>query len=1420
MHSDKFDTYLDSLWKFYNKNKDPLSSRTHTDPLALHYMFLLKSTETKDFPNYILGFKDKLKDFVTPENTNLLVTKAKLLKDMLFVLKNITKIKNKQIEPNPYAEAAQLIDEIGADNLKHFDPKHPLQLHNLVKFIVFKFVNGGNQHDEFEGAETKYIEILESAINTVDYTQVEQMFSTTDINNTTAELVFQMILDQENPVTQISNERKIDHLFHKRILIPITDEFLRYHKSSERIDTSDAQKKIDKIRYVVSKIHQIMDFYSKGKPKQNLFYPPMAHKKAVLYNDIEEINSIMKIVKIGKTAMKSNENFSDLVSYRSYPFINFHDFKDYGFPLKFYNTSDAIRAVNFEYTENIKHYIQWRVASADMKVNVVGVALPRYIFKPATQKNTNHIQCMKVKNTKNLHDIYRNAFDVVVKKLEHMIIEGDSYNRLGYWVFDGKNDRVNRKSKFNNINFENYFKNMIASIYDKVEEMAYFRLKNNIEPGTSIAKGMGMIEETEEKLVPLNNYLPLVLYEIYYAKAQQHPQEYDTNEDKIPGLNTDIKDIPRFKEDKKGIREIKIMHSESTNLSHELTPADNSVCQHIVSWNTIRTNTRSPNYNQMLFEFIKRYIRENAENDYVCKSCYQIVDLKKHIHDWSSMTEGVAMSFSLESQLDKMPEYDKYNRFIKYMDKIVERFAYVGDISFYLGNMPQIKLRRQEIIRNIIDFITIQHKTQKNDNPEQRKTKQHKFGINKDYDMFFLFELKNEIITFSSKDTDKFKILKRNNIYIYMLMFIMTDINANQLLALRDRYSYEDFNKAKNRLFDGLMIKANNTDIRPILDFPLLCYAVFVGANILVKSKLWNGEPKTALNFIINTFVNVVNTILEVNVLPQKDYRYELFATRFFFKLKNTYSKNMSDRMMQAAVLQRKKILGHDTPLTGQLSTNDFGFVQKLIRPAVRTPMSFVQRVDYLDKSETTSLENTLYKSYLLKLFNLYTLDGTKRPIATPPSDKDIQAVTHTQLESMYNNIIKRKQLASDKKEDKRKLKLQKYQDKLASLYDVQNNLSKHHKSRLFESVDQFIRKVDAIIGSDVNINNSNIYLKHNVYITYHDYKGTLLKEPLAVAENDKHFEFKKNDMTFKTDVYSIKDTKNNVTMYFNAKDTHFMGYKDGNGKMILVGSQASAVSKPFFLQINHSILNKLLFLGYNSLYLDSRKYDEVTRSRINNLKLVLLEYQKLLYQLKNKVKNVDPVIREFVPKFKSIELFDDAENAKIFSDVHDVIDSAFIRKVDFGLKTPKKEIYVHNLLKHENTDHVLVKYLCAKMSRIIDVNTDKYTKTNICFLLVNIIDSQFNRFFIRTFSSFNNDVKLYNFLYAYQNVAINDDDNIVDRLIEEGMSFGDTLLNDETSKEIRTDNIEENEALDAQQDTPDANDDMGDEDVVFMSDD
>jgi hypothetical protein len=88
------------------------------------------------------------------------------------------------------------------------------------------------------------------------------------------------------------------------------------------------------------------------------------------------------------------------------------------------------------------------------------------------------------------------------------------------------------------------------------------------------------------------------------------------------------------------------------------------------------------------------------------------------------------------------------------------------------------------------------------------------------------------------------------------------------------------------------------------------------------------------------------------------------------------------------------------------------------------------------------------------------------------------------------------------------------------------------------------------------------------------------------------------------------------------------------------------------------------------------------------------------------------------------------------------------------------------------------------------------------------IIHHQFNRFFIQTSITFNDDVKLSRILAEFREVQLYDDDEgIVDRLIEQ------------QDEEARIDNIEEADALDATQEAPDENDDMGDEDVMFMPD-
>ena len=70
-------------------------------------------------------------------------------------------------------------------------------------------------------------------------------------------------------------------------------------------------------------------------------------------------------------------------------------------------------------------------------------------------------------------------------------------------------------------------------------------------------------------------------------------------------------------------------------------------------------------------------------------------------------------------------------------------------MPIYIGNIPQIKVRRQEIIKNIIDFINIQNKTLRIRDVNERKKRLEEavkiYGLNKEYTQFFIFELQNDI---------------------------------------------------------------------------------------------------------------------------------------------------------------------------------------------------------------------------------------------------------------------------------------------------------------------------------------------------------------------------------------------------------------------------------------------------------------------------------------------------------------------------------------------------------------------------------------------------------------------------------------------------------------------------------------------------
>lgn len=289
------------------------------------------------------------------------------------------------------------------------------------------------------------------------------------------------------------------------------------------------------------------------------------------------------------------------------------------------------------------------------------------------------------------------------------------------------------------------------------------------------------------------------------------------------------------------------------------------------------------------------------------------------------------MSFTLETQLKDLQEYEKYNIIISQLDKNIEKIASSVHLPVYIGNIPQIKLRRQEIIKNIIDFINIQYKTLRIIDSIDRKKRLDKvvnlYGLNKDYTQFFIFELQNDIFLYSSKETDKFKRNKKNNIFIYAIMFLINEISLNQVMFfIKDKYiNIEIFKKNYKSLFNNLFIYVNNSkELKPIYDYPLLCYILYIFAGVLIRYNLWYHPDNTVslknntsikgfdlkiYSSIIHTYIDLLNSILEVNTFKEKSYLYEIYATKFYIQLNKVFSCNkILSNINITNIVEKKKI--------------------------------------------------------------------------------------------------------------------------------------------------------------------------------------------------------------------------------------------------------------------------------------------------------------------------------------------------------------------------------------------------------------------------------------------------------------------------------------------------------------------------------
>jgi hypothetical protein len=60
---------------------------------------------------------------------------------------------------------------------------------------------------------------------------------------------------------------------------------------------------------------------------------------------------------------------------------------------------------------------------------------------------------------------------------------------------------------------------------------------------------------------------------------------------------------------------------------------------------------------------------------------------------------NVALSIQLDTDLDRIQEYEKFSKTIKNIDKNIEKICFIIGLQYFIGNMPIHKYRRQDIVK-------------------------------------------------------------------------------------------------------------------------------------------------------------------------------------------------------------------------------------------------------------------------------------------------------------------------------------------------------------------------------------------------------------------------------------------------------------------------------------------------------------------------------------------------------------------------------------------------------------------------------------------------------------------------------------------------------------------------------------------------
>jgi hypothetical protein len=989
------------------KNNDSTNQIIETiKKYIAYYIFLVIGffyTEKEDkYINNIVEFSKnqanynyKIENFFNSESNALLIKYNSMIHNILTLLSadqsKINKIKNRP----DFREIILFLNSLGADfvedkfRLDKLKNNINVQAHNIIKTLIIKLIYGNNDKRDFfkilemseiTDGEYMFINIVIPIKKTIDFSTIENVLGNTPNARHLALSIWKYFMEYEESLTKppMNYDEKILEMINSGIVVPISDDFLLYHKDSEKYDRLEDIEKIKKkedtkIKYIINKIDKVRELYSDGvkhdeKSKteiKKLFYVPLFNRKAILVNIKEDINIINKFINTGKQNIENIDFFKDLEQYKLYPYINFNEFENYGFSLSMTKTVNIVRSVSFSKTGDFKQpvqhsIIQTRIGSKDMIVNIVGFMIP--------STNT-PLQCIKIKNVGDIRDLdknnnnKKNGLEATIKYLKDTGMNLEENTKSKVWFFNEELDTFELRSyeQISKFSMQDKIKHMVSELYDKIQEQVHNAILNSLSSDNNLTlqRGYSIIEDYKENVIDItkhSNVYTEVENKLYNLIVSITP-EYDQNEDKVYDI-TGEKESKKIsiKKDTHGISTLKINLS-SIDEYGEIVKKEmiSGICQHNISKEKIDSIDIKDfiKYSDQLYKFIQQYVTVNIYNEYICKSCGYSLDINQYIEDGEYDDETrsfVSYSTPIDISLEDVIGYEKFKIAIRQIDKIIEKIAVVSNLLHLAKGTIDVRPKRKLIVKNTIDLLLANNKRIGKIYKDRKANINKLYGINPNNTELWMFELENNIFVFSSRDIDKYKPLKINNIIAYSIFFILLEINKSHVQFMGDDKkkicNFTMFDRIMDSLFGGLKIIVNNKgDIGNITNYKILCYMIYIiSCTITSQTKMWHfkfpeGENKKKFvpmiqRSLIHTVIDVINSVLEIGKDEPDHPLYGMNTSRFFKKLQDIYQDDelylkLKKDTMSSSTTERKdaillhqgyvKLSGKYTPITFSL---------------------------------------------------------------------------------------------------------------------------------------------------------------------------------------------------------------------------------------------------------------------------------------------------------------------------------------------------------------------------------------------------------------------------------------------------------------------------------------------------------------------